>query len=85
MELYHNSTIKSDIKILLRNFYVGITMPNRQILDFAAKGIFIESDTNFAYEMIERIVGVPPTQKGSPYTQEGIKILEKLGDMQKND
>ena len=39
-------------------------MPNRQILDFATKGIFIESD-NTSYEMIEGIVGVPLTQKGS--------------------
>jgi regulator of replication initiation timing len=29
-------------------------------------------------------VGTPPLQKGSNYTQEGIQILEKLGDIQKN-
>ena len=84
MEFYHVCTIKGDMKILLRNFYVGLTMPNRQLLDFAAKGNFIEIDANTAYEIIEGIVGTPPSQKGFNYTQEGIQILEKLGDMQKN-
>jgi hypothetical protein len=59
-------------------------MPNRQLLDFASKGNFIDSDPNTAYELIEGIVGTPPLQKGSNYTQEGIQILEKLGDIQKN-
>ena len=84
MEFYRVCTIKGDMKILLRNFYVGLTMPNRQLLDFAAKGNFIESDANTAYEIIEGIVGTPPPQKVFNYTQEGIQILEKLGDMQKN-
>ena len=58
-------------------------MPNRQLLDFASKGNFIDSDPNTAYELIEGIVGTPPLQKESNYTQEGIQILEKLGDIQK--
>jgi len=56
-------------------------MPHRQLLDFATKGNFIDSDPNTGYELIEGIVGTPPFQKGSNYTQEGIQILEKLGDM----
>ena len=84
MESYHVCSIKGDMKILLRKFYVGLTMPNRQLLDFATKGNFIDSDANTAYEIIEGIVGSPPSQKGFNYTQEEIQILEKLGDMQKN-
>ena len=68
MESYRVCTIKGDMKILLRNFYVGLTMPNRQLLDFATKGNFIDSDPNTAYELIEWIVGTPPLQKGSNYT-----------------
>ena len=59
-------------------------MPNRQLLDFYTKGNFIDSDPNTAYELIEGIVGSPPLQKGPNYTQEGLQILEKLGDIQKN-
>ena len=60
IESYHNCTIEGDFKILLRNFYVGLTMSHRQLLDFAAKGSFIEIDPSIAYEIIEGIVGVPP-------------------------
>ena len=58
-------------------------MPNRQLLDFATEGNFIYSDPNTAYELREGIVGTPPLQKWSNYTQEGIQIFEKLGDIQK--
>ena len=60
IESYRNCTIEGDFKILLRNFYVGLTMSHRQLLDFAAKGNFIEIDPSIAYEIIEGIVGVPP-------------------------
>ena len=56
-------------------------MPHRQLLDFTTKGNFIESDANVAYEIIEGILGIPPSQKGFNYTQEGIPILDKLGDL----
>ena len=72
------------MKILIRNFYVRLSIPNRNMLDYAAKGNFIENDVIKDYEMLEGIVGVPPTMKASPFTQEGIQILEKLSDMQKN-
>ena len=58
-------------------------MHHRQLLDFAAKGNFVEIDANAAYEIIEGILGVPPPQKGFTFTQEGIQILDKLGDIQK--
>ena len=52
IESYCVCTIKGDMKNLLRNFYVGLTMPNRQLLDFSTKGNFIDSDPNTAYELI---------------------------------
>ena len=58
IESYHNCTMKGDFKILLHNFYVGLTMPHRQLLDFAAKGNFIEIDPNISYEIIEGVVGI---------------------------
>ena len=54
------------------------------ILDFAAKGCFIEIDPSFAYEIIEGIVGVLPPQKVLTLTQEGTQILEKLCELQKS-
>ena len=82
MESYRICTIGGDFKILLRNFYVGLTISHRQLLDFAAKGKFIETDPSFAYEIIEGIVGVPPPQKGP--SPEGTQILEKLCELQKS-
>src|SRR3990170_2956726 len=84
MESYHVCSVKGDLKILLRNFYRGLTMHHRQLLNFATKGNFIESEANTAYEIIEGILGIPPPQKGFAFTQEGAQILDKLGDMQKN-
>ena len=60
MESYRVFSIKGDLKILLHNFYIGLTMRHRQLLDFAAKGNFIESGANTAYEIIEGILGIPP-------------------------
>ena len=57
---YRSCPIEGDFKILLRNFYVGLTISHRQLLDFAAKGNFIEIDPSIAYEIIEGIVGVFP-------------------------
>jgi hypothetical protein len=69
---------------LLRRFYIGLTLYHRQLLDFAAKGNFVEIDANVAYEIIEGLLGIPPPKKGFTFTQEGIQILDKLGDLQKN-
>ena len=76
MESYCVFCIKGDLKILLRNFYIGLTMHHRQLL--------IESDANTAYEIIEGMLGFPPPPKGIAFTHEAIQILDKLGDMQKN-
>ena len=83
LESYRSCAVEGDFKILIRNFYVGLTLPHRQLLDFAAKGSFIEIDPSFAYEIIEGTVGVLPLQKESPLTQEVTQILEKLCELQK--
>ena len=36
LESYRNCNIEGDFKILLHNFYVGIILPHRQLLDFSA-------------------------------------------------
>ena len=64
--------------------YLGLTLNHRQLLDFAAKGNFAKIDANAAYEIIQGILGVPPPQEGFTFTQEGIQMLDKLGDIQKN-
>jgi hypothetical protein len=53
-------------------------MSHRQLLDFAAKGNFIEIDPNIAYEIIEGIVGILSPQKRLHHTQEGTQVFEKL-------
>ena len=58
----------------MHNFYVWLTPSHRQLLDFAAKGCFIEIDPSFAYEIIEGIVGVLPLKKGSSFSLEGTQI-----------
>ena len=84
MESYYVCNMKGDIIIFLHNFYVGLAMSHTQLSNFATKGNFIECDSIIAYEIVEGIVGAPPPQKGFNYIQEGIQILEKLSDMQKN-
>ena len=42
IESYRGCTIEGDFKVLLRNFYVGLTVSHRQLLDFAAKGILLK-------------------------------------------
>ena len=84
MESYRNCTLEVNFRILLCNFYVGLTISHRQLLDFVAKGSFIEIDPSFAYEIIEGIVGVLPLQKGPLLTQEGTQIFEKLCELQKS-
>ena len=43
-ESYRNCTLGVNFRILLCNFYVGLNMSHRQLLDSAAKGNFIEID-----------------------------------------
>ena len=53
-------------------------------MDFAAKGNFIELDANTAYKILEGILGVPPPKRGFCFTQEGVQIIDKLGDLRKH-
>ena len=80
MESYRICNLKGDAKILLQIFYIGLALHHRQLLDFAAKGNFIELDANTAYEILEGILGIPPIKKGISFTQEGAQILDKLSD-----
>ena len=82
IESYRGCTIEGDFKVLLRNFYVGLTSSHRQLLDFAAKGYFIDIDPSVAYEIIEGIVGILPPQNGP--SSKGTQILEKLCELQKS-
>ena len=63
MKSYRNCTLEVNFRILLRNFYVGLNMSHRQLLDCVAKGNFIEIDPSIAHEIIEGIVGTLPPQK----------------------
>ena len=84
MESYLVCNLKGDAKIFLRNFYVGLALHHRKLLDFAAKGNFIEEDFNDAYEILEGILGVAPQNKRFSFTLEGVQILDKLGDLHKH-
>ena len=78
MESYRKCTLEVNFRILLRNFYVGLNMTHRQLLDCIAKGNFIEIDPSIAHEIIEEIVGTLP-QKGGPHpAQEETQVFGKI-------
>ena len=70
MESYRNCTLEVNFRIVLRNFYVGLNMSHRQLLDCIAKGNFIKIDPSIAHEVIEGIVGTLP-QKGESHHTPG--------------
>ena len=76
IESYRNCTLEVNFSILLRNFYVGLDMSHRQLLDCVAKANFIEIDPSVAHEIIEGVVGALPQQKGPQHTQEETQIFE---------
>ena len=84
MESYRVSNLKGDAKVLLRNFYIGLALHHRQLLDFAVEGNFIELDANAAYEILEGILGIPPQKKRFSFTPKGVQMLDKLGDLHKH-
>ena len=83
MESYRNCTFEVNLRILLRNFYVGLNMSHRQLLDCVAKSNFIEIDPSIAHEIIEGIVGTLPQQKGLHHTQEETQVFEKICEVTK--
>ena len=48
MESYRICNLKGDTKILFCNFYMGLALHHRQLLDCIAKGNFNELDANAA-------------------------------------
>ena len=83
MESYRKCTLEVNFRILLRNFYVGLNMTHRQLLDCIAKGNFIEIDPSIAHEIIEGIVGTLPQKGGSHPTQEETQVFEKICEVTK--
>ena len=47
--------------VLLRNFYIGITSWYRYVLDTITGGNFLGINTLEAFNVIESLVGTPPT------------------------
>ena len=83
MESHRNCTSKINLRILLRNFYVGLNMSHRQLFDCVGKGNFIETDHHITHEVIEGIVGTLPQQKGPHPTQEETQVFEKICEVTK--
>ena len=50
--------------VLLRNFYVGITSWYRYVLDTITGGNFLGINALEAFNVIESLVGIPPTNDG---------------------
>ena len=74
METYRISNLKGDAKVLLRNFYIGLALHHRELLDFASKGNFIELNTNVAYEALEGILRVPSQKRGLIFQKREFKF-----------
>ena len=83
MEYYRNCTLEVSFRIFIHNFYVGLNMSHRQLLDCVAKGNFIEIDPSIAHEIIEGIVGTLPQQKGPHHNQEETQVFEKICEVTK--
>ena len=78
MESYRNCTLEVNFRIVLCNFYDGLNMSHRQLLDCIAKGNFIKIDPSIAHEVIEGIVGKLPKKGGSHHTPEETQLFEKF-------
>ena len=60
-DAHHRCTKKYSTMILLRNFYVGISSWYRYVLDTLTGGNFLGTSALDAYNLIESLVGVTPT------------------------
>ena len=83
MGFYRNCTLEVNFRILVHNFYVGLNLSHRRLLDCVAKGNFVEIDRCIAHQIIEGIVGTLPQQKGHHHTQEETQIFEKICEVTK--
>ena len=57
----HRSTKKPLATVLLGNFYIGITSWYRYVLDTITGGNFLGINALEAFNVIEGLVGIPPT------------------------
>ena len=72
-----------DVSILLRIFYVGITSWYRYVLDTLTMGSFLGTSALEACNLIESLVGTPPTKDiKTEITLE--YFIKKLDSMEKN-
>ena len=62
-DAHHRCTKKHSTMILLRNFYVGVTSWFRYVLDTLTCGNFLGTPSLAACNLIESLVGIPPTKK----------------------
>jgi hypothetical protein len=60
-DAHHRCTKKYSTMILLRNFYIGISSWNRYVLDTLTRGNFLGAPALEACNLLESLVGVPPT------------------------
>ena len=60
----HRSIKKPLDTVLLRNFYVAITSWYRYVLDTITGGNFLGINALEAFNVIEGLVGIPPTNEG---------------------
>jgi len=79
-DAHHRCTKKYSTMILLRNFYVGISSWNRYVLDTLTGGNFLGTPALEACNLLESLVGVPPTNvvKTEVNLEDVIKRLNSL-------
>ena len=68
--------------ILLRNFYVGISSWNRYVLDTLTGGNFLGTPALEAWNLIESLVGIPPTNVKTEITLGD--VVERLSSLEKS-
>ena len=82
-DAHHRCTKKYASMIHLRNFYVGIPSWYRHVLDTLTWGDFLGTPALEAYNLIESLVGIPPTKGVKTYiTLED--VIKKLSSLQKD-
>ena len=83
MEPSRNCTLEVNFRTLLCNFYVGLNMSHRQLLDCVAKENFIKIDPIIAHEIIEGIVETLSQKGGAHHTQEETQVFENICEVTK--
>ena len=82
-DAHHRCTKKYSTMILLRNFYVGISSWYKHVLDTLTGGNFLGTPSLEAYNLIESLVGVPPTKDvKTEITLED--VIKKLSSLEKD-